>query len=102
MVKLLQRDGGRFATVLVCDICGDMISSDREGAAVFRDDARPNEKFDVLHVHKGKCLDLAEERLGNRAGWQELGAHIYWLASSLEIDREAFARLHKLYKDGVG
>lgn len=102
MVKLIQRDGGRFGTIIVCDICGDMIGKDTDGAVVFRDDAKPNEKFDVLHVHKGACLDLAEERLGERSGWQELGAHIYWLARNLEIDPETFEQLHKLYKNGIG
>ncbi len=102
MIKMIQRDCGRSGPIIVCDICGDMIGKDNDGAVVFRDDAKPNEKFDVLHVHKGKCLDLAEERLGDRAGWQELGAHIYWLACNLEIDQKTFAMLHKLYKDGIG
>lgn len=66
---------GMNCPFFVCDICGETIEA-RIGAAVF--DMLLKKAFvDVLHVHKGKCLNIAEQRMGKpRLGWDELSVHI--------------------------
>lgn len=75
MIKMMHRDG-RIAPVVVCDVCSDMISDAREGAAVFTCTAKPNAKTEVLHAHKDQCHDQAEARIDN-PGWDELALHLY-------------------------
>lgn len=70
-----------FCPLFVCDICGERISSAREAAAVFHMLA-PMPHIDVQHVHKGKCLDIAERNIGYGFGWQELSEHIKHLENN--------------------
>lgn len=59
----------------VCDVCGETIEA-RIGAAVF-DMLHEKAFVDVQHVHKGRCLNIAEQRMGGRRiGWDELSDHI--------------------------
>lgn len=73
----------------VCDICGESIET-KFGAAVF-DMRATTPHVDVLHVHKGKCFDLAEARMGGPGGglgWDELHDHIQFLKSNAERERK--------------
>ena len=67
-------------TIFVCDICNQPITDITHGAAVFRDiDHGGGELHTVLHAHKDRCLDKAEERMVGRSGggpWRELGDHL--------------------------
>ena len=69
MIKILFKDT-LSCPIFTCDICGDMIGDLGEGAAVFADLARrpENMKIDVLHVHKGKCHELAEQKMAAVTG----------------------------------
>ena len=94
MIKIL------FKQALSCPIfCNDMIGDISEGAAVFLDLPRrkENQKIEVLHVHKGKCYELAERRLEGKCEWQPLGAHLYFLCANIEIDAKQLDKLKKLH-----
>lgn len=75
MIKILFTEA-LSCPIVNCDICGDMIGELDEGTAMFADLAtrRENAKTEVLHVHKGKCYEIAERRLDTRIEWQPLGA----------------------------
>lgn len=92
MIRMILREG-RCGPLVVCDICGDMISDADEGVAVFQGEPHENSKFDVIHAHKDRCHTLAEKRIGSTADWQELGLHLYWLCKNTEIDERRFQEL---------
>ena len=77
MIKMAQVDGITMAAVF-CDICKKQIKELGLGTAVYCCLDAPTETAEVLHAHKGKCLDAAEEKLGGRkdTAWQELSSHI--------------------------
>lgn len=70
-----------FCPVFVCDVCGESIKRAGRAAAVYRLDYKAA-RTDVQHVHKGRCLDIAEERIGKGFGWAELHEHIDHLAEN--------------------
>lgn len=94
MIKILHASQ-RTCPIVVCDICGDMISDVLEGAAVFGCRGEENAKSEVLHAHKGKCHDKAEERFGQNAGWDELGRHLYLICLNTGIKYDEEAARHK-------
>jgi hypothetical protein len=96
-IQILHRDG-RTAPVIVCDICGDMISDVREGAAVFNCKVAPNSKTPVLHAHKGGCHDAAEHRFDD-PGWDELGLHLYRVGFNSGLKHEEEAAREKRLRD---
>jgi hypothetical protein len=98
MIKILFKDT-LSCPVFSCDVCGDMIGDLSEGAAVFADVARRNEntKIDVLHVHKGKCHELAEQKMKQKAEWQPLGAHLYFLCANTEVDGKQLEKLKRIH-----
>lgn len=99
MIKMLKK--GHFdCPVFVCDVCGDMISDLYEGAAVFSMAGKDNSKGDVQHVHKDKCHDISEERIGELAGWQELSAHFVWLGYNIGMNPVKFVEMARLHGDG--
>jgi hypothetical protein len=101
MIKMMHRDG-TTAPVVTCDICGDMISTVEEGAAVFSCSAAPNAKTEVLHAHKGECHDKAEERFGDNSGWDELGLHLYRICFNSGLNyAEEKAREQRLRDAGL-
>ena len=87
MIKILFKEE-LSCPIFNCDICGDMIGEPDEGAAMFADLAtrRENAKTEVLHVHKGKCYEIAEKRFDTRIEWQPLGAHLYFLCANTDVD----------------
>lgn len=98
MIKILFKHA-LSCPVFCCDVCSDMISDLNEGAAVFPDFPRrkENQKIEVLHVHKGKCYELAEKRLESKCEWQPLGAHLYFLCANIEVDPKQLEKLKKLH-----
>ena len=98
MIKILFKQA-LSCPIFCCDICNDMIGDISEGAAVFLDLPRrkENQKIEVLHVHKGKCYELAERRLEGKCEWQPLGAHLYFLCANIEVDAKQLDKLKKLH-----
>jgi len=95
MLKILVRNS-RYAPVLICDVCNQLITSVTEGAAVFPNRSPehafwPDGQFlNVMHVHKGQCHDTAEVVLGGRAvaGWTELSHHLVFLLGNVSMGEE--------------
>jgi hypothetical protein len=98
MIKILFKDT-LSCPIFSCDICGDMIGDLGEGAAVFADQPRrtENTKIDVLHVHKGKCHELAEQKMNSKCEWQPLGAHLYFLCANTEVDGKQLDKLKRIH-----
>ena len=42
-----------------------------------------NAKSDVMHVDKDR--DLAEQRIGDSSGWQELAEHLFHLMKNMAL-----------------
>ena len=98
MIKILFKDT-LSCPVFTCDVCGDMIGDLSEGAAVFADMARRTEnlKIDVIHVHKGKCHEIAEQKAKSKCEWQPLGAHLYFLCANTEVDGKHLEKLKRIH-----
>lgn len=98
MIKILFKET-LSCPVFACDICSDMIGDLSEGAAVFADVSGRGEnmKIDVLHVHKGKCHELAEQKMKQRCEWQPLGAHLYFLCANIEVDGRQLDKLKRIH-----
>ena len=62
MIKILRKDG-KFTHVVICDICHEMITNASRAAVVSRLPPE-GEAAEALHVHKGRCHDQAEARIG--------------------------------------
>lgn len=83
MMAILNRHGNA-APIVVCDICRRRITDYEAAASVFLSPGLghfPDGTFTpLLHAHKGRCHDLAEERLGGRleTGWHELLWDLVW------------------------
>ena len=67
---------GLWASRFLCDICGSAI--EETGAVSWRMTDDGPVYTEVLHTHKGRCHQTAEERLGGRmaTGWVELSEHV--------------------------
>ena len=98
MIKILFKDT-LSCPIFNCDVCGDMIGDLSEGAAVFADVAQraENMKIEVLHVHKGKCHELAEQQMKSKCEWQPLGAHLYFLCANTEVDGKHLDKLKRIH-----
>jgi hypothetical protein len=97
-------DGKTYAPHFYCDICHQPITDARRGAAVSPIGmAIPDghARLDVLHVHKGKCQDAAEDRVGGRAnaGWDELIDHVRHLARNTGLTPESLADRQRTFDD---
>lgn len=91
MIKVMRKDD-RTVTIICCDVCGSWIDEAGLGAAVFRRLSVEGDTSEVLHAHKGRCHEVAEERLGE-TGWQELRQHLYHLTSNTGLPPEALQKL---------
>ncbi|MCY2993406.1 MAG: hypothetical protein NTY19_36845 [Planctomycetota bacterium] len=58
-----------------------------------RRDADESELLEVWHVHKQRCLPIADERLGGRekTGWDELTNHLLFLTHNCGFTAKDFA-----------
>ena len=89
----IQSTGGterKITPIFVCDICQKPIEEIGAGAAVFRGHGLGEDDLhDVLHVHKKKCLDIADLKLvgeGRQAPWHELRDHVNDVVAGMNID----------------
>ena len=98
MIKILFKDT-LSCPIFSCDICGDMIGELIEGVAVFAEVSKRTEnmKIDVLHVHRGKCHELAEQKMKARCEWQPLGAHLYFLCANTGVDGKQLEKLKRVH-----
>lgn len=86
---------GSFAPQLIYDICEQAITDDM-AAAISRKQVSGEVSLErILHVHKGKCLDAAEEQLGgeDETGWMELLDHLTMLVHNCGISTEKFVKV---------
>ena len=69
-----------------CDVCNERVGVS-DGAAVF-DMMGEGTDLPVFHVHKGKCFDEMERRMGGRLGglgWDEMADHLKFLTDNTKI-----------------
>ena len=84
MIKIFQ-EGVESVPMFVCDICGKPIKEPDNGVVVFKNLMKNGESCEVLHAHKGRCHDLAEERItktGAYVGWNEMIDHLALLVQN--------------------
>lgn len=81
MIKVLY-DDGRYAPIMICDVCGERIEDAKNGAAVSNSDPEvlsDGDAVEVKHTHKGDCHDEADQHLreqGIHPGWNSLTTHL--------------------------
>jgi hypothetical protein len=94
MIKVFVTENSRYAPVVVCDICNEIILDVRMAAVVNQklDTSESTNFLEVLHAHKGNCLNLAEKRFGGRekTGWTELQSHLQDLIRNVGITTKDF------------
>ena len=62
MIKIAHIKAGKYSPILHCDFCGKRITEAGLAAAVTVSQPIPlEESSEVLHVHKGACLDAVDE-----------------------------------------
>jgi hypothetical protein len=81
MIRFLSSGGPEplVTPVVVCDVCRNTITEIAKGHVVFQDAGTvEGELLDVMHVHEGRCHDLAEKWLhGNGCvPWHMLEDHL--------------------------
>jgi len=82
MIQLEISDGW-VRPVVACNMCHARIESADKGAAVpMPDHPIGNGKVQVVHVHKGPCLDAIQNQYGVLE-WEELSRHIRCLVDNL-------------------
>lgn len=92
MIKVMRKDH-RTVTIICCDVCGSWIDDAGLAAAVFRRMSVEGETTEVLHVHKGRCHDVAEARLGGETGWHEMRQHLYHVTSNTGLPPAALQKM---------
>lgn len=88
MIKI-QFIEGKYAPIIVCDICGQHIKDAEDAVAVNTSPSDNNEVLDVLHVHRGDCHNSADQKLGGVAGYSDMDFHLFNLIhnSGLSLDK---------------
>ncbi|KJH69643.1 hypothetical protein [Aliterella atlantica] len=101
---IFEQKEGVIIPVIACDVCNKRIEDVMQAAAVnlsILDMGKTPTK--VLHVHKGKCHDLAEaqvkEQHGHYAGWEELSTHLYYLCYNLGLTPQWFEERDRQFED---
>ncbi len=97
MILIHYREG-RYAPVVVCDICEQRITNANLAVAVGTDVyGKDPELISVLHAHKGTCHDAAEAKLGGRikTGWDELSHHLLHLVQNIGLKPTDLVELKK-------
>lgn len=87
MIKFLYLNG--YAPIVVCDICQEKIVNAQLGVAIHTkaEKLEKGDMVEVLHLHKGQCHDLAEQKFAKKVniGWQELMTHLIYLCQNTNI-----------------
>ena len=97
MIKVWYKDG-RYAPIMICDICSRRIEDAKLAVAVHPSGEPGSDKVsEVVHAHKGKCHSAAEEMLGGKVntGWGELSVHLFNLVHGVKLSPEALSILGK-------
>ena len=104
MIKYQYKDD-KWGPVLFCDFCGTRIKDVRLGAVLTKSPTGetpiPNTDcnqivLDVLHVHKGRCIDAAEKLPGVNPGWEELSVHLVTLVYNLRFQPETLIEVREM------
>jgi len=66
--------------VVLCDVCHSLIVDASMAAAIYPHSRDEADVLQVLHVHKGECMDKGEVKLGvTHCAWVELTDHLRYL-----------------------
>lgn len=99
MIKIFL-EGATSVPLIVCDICGKpIVEKQGDGVAVFKHLMNNGESCEVLHAHKGRCHDIAEERIkktGAFVSWIEMIDHLCYLVQNSGY---TFEQLKKRFED---
>ena len=104
MIKVIVRQGV-LVPIVICDICNQQIQDLEKAAAVNPPivELEAEKPTEILYAHKGKCHDLAEERLnqqyGRTASWQDLSTHFYFLCNNGGLTAEKMARKDWMHRE---
>ena len=85
MAIRITTEGDRLVHAIFCDACQGVIADASMAALVCVRTELPR-TAGAMHVHKGRCLDAAEEALRSQElwdGWVELSAHLAQLVAGL-------------------
>jgi hypothetical protein len=72
----IQKKGGRYSPVILCDYCGKLIE-DAMNAMEVSSPAPEGATAQAFHVHKGDCDQALSAKLGGLAGSEELAVHLF-------------------------
>lgn len=89
MIRILFREA-KASAIICCDECGDMIGESQDGIVLFEATLKENEKTEVQHLHKGKCLEQVRGRLTHPVGSHDLSYHLILLCINTCVEKDAF------------
>ncbi len=109
MIKI-QINKGKYAPVLVCDVCGGRIKDAVMATTVFTDRKadgtfmKQGELTDLVHVHKGQCFLIADRDLGGLDGAlsEELRFHLLYLLHNSGMNQKKLSETEKMFQDFGG
>ena len=78
---------GMTGPVIYCDTCGKRIEDASRAVVLAAEKIEEKQTSEVLYVHKGKCHDKAEAKIGSN-GWQELSRHLLQLVYNVGLSIE--------------
>lgn len=91
MAIRITTEGDRLVHAIFCDACQAVIADATMAALVCVRTDLPR-TAGAMHLHKGRCLDAAEQALRGQElwdGWVELAAHLEQLVAGLGYELAA-------------
>jgi hypothetical protein len=88
MIKILMKNH-RYAPIFICDACNKRITDAKMAIAISPSgNVNEGDLNEVLHLHKGNCDKIGQQKLGGQNGWEPLEVHILflWLNAGLSFD----------------
>lgn len=75
-IQIIKNANGETCPVVVCDLCGEVISHVEDGCVLYSGGFPSVPKFS----HRGECHNLLE--IGMTGGWQPLEYFLHWLTQN--------------------
>lgn len=99
-IQMLLTEKGKYAPVITCDVCGELIKDGRL-AMVRHTDLKLGEMGKAIFCHKRECDEEANRKFPelSKSGWTELRHALVWLAHNSGIDINDAAESAKLMEE---
>jgi hypothetical protein len=101
MFKTVHLEAGINAAYIYCDICQERIVNAVDGLAFYNGDtSKIHSSAEIIHVHKGKCDQKAQAKIGDQNfGSQELAWNLLQVIYNSGLTLEKLAAVQQAHRD---